>query len=184
MTQYSVKHTCGHSTGVTLYGKGTERESKLRWLSEQPCKPCLIAEEVHRAETKAAKQQLPALVGSPKQVAWAERIRYETLLVIERHIPEDQLDIAVAIPERAAFVPGETMTLRHTIERIRQQDDCRWWIDNAKRVHDIGRRDLLFGPQDFLAELIPAAAFGDRIPDTGDLAASGDIRKQLRGLMQ
>lgn len=183
MANYSVRHTCGHSTDYTLYGKGTERERKLAYFAGQPCRDCIRDEELRRAQTKAEKQALPALIGTEKQIAWAERIRYEALLVIERTIPDDQLDIAQPIPERVAWEPGETTTLRAVIEKTRRQDDCRWWIDTAKRVHDIGTVPL-YGPEEFLREFIPAAAYGDRIPSTGDLAQSGDLRKQLRGLYQ
>ena len=181
MAKYTVTHPCGHASDITLYGKGAERERRLRWLAAQPCRDCLIAEELRRAETKAEKDQLPELVGSEKQIAWAERIRYETLLVIERSIPHDQLDDEALIPERLAFEPGETVTVRAIVERIRRQSDCRWWIDKAKRVHDIGRVPL-YGERDFLAELLPAAAYGHRIPTTDDLARSDDVRKQLRGV--
>lgn len=183
MAKYRVTHTCGHNRTVSLVGKGTERERKLAWMAKQPCPDCLRSEELRRAETSADAQGLPRLDGTPKQIAWAERIRYQTLRVIDRAIPADQLDTEIAVPERVALYPGETITLRSVIDRIRQEPSSRWWIDHARRVQDIGRAPL-YGDQQFLAELLPAAAFGARIPTTGDLAASDDLRTQLRALYQ
>lgn len=59
MAKYTVTHTCGHTTPITLYGKTSERECRMKWLSEHPCKDCIRAEETRRAHAQAEKRNLP-----------------------------------------------------------------------------------------------------------------------------
>ncbi len=183
MAKYAVTHTCGHHTDITLYGKGTERERAMRRLAAQPCTDCIRAEETRRAHAQAEAQHLPPLIGSEKQIAWAERIRYQTLLVIERLVPAEQYGDPVPIPDDLAFAPGETTTVGAIVDRLHTEDAARWWIDNAKRVQDIGRVPG-YDDKAFARELLRRAAWGERIPDTGELAQSGDLRDNLRGLYQ
>lgn len=70
--RYSVVYSCGHSGEVELFGKETERRRRLVWLSEHRLCPDCYREKL-REETK--RYSLPDLIGSEKQVAWAERVR-------------------------------------------------------------------------------------------------------------
>lgn len=72
MAKYTVTHSCGHEREYQLYGKHTERDRKLEWLEAQECPACRKAREIERATEGV---ELPALEGSPKQIAWAESIR-------------------------------------------------------------------------------------------------------------
>lgn len=164
VAKYTVRHTCGHPLEYTFYGKHTERDRKLRWLAEQPCRACIRAEELRRAQTKAEKQELPPLVGTEKQVAWAGRIRYEALMVLDRWVQDDWLDEAMALPDDLAFIPGESVTMRETVDRIRAEDSARWWIDHAKHVHDMDRIPL-YGDQEFCVGLIRSRVLGTRPPN-------------------
>lgn len=82
MGRRDITHACGHVETAQLYGSSWQRGSRARWLAESECGTCWTArrdlERVEQSERSAAANQtagLPALEGSPKQVAWAETIR-------------------------------------------------------------------------------------------------------------
>lgn len=68
MAKYTVTHTCGHTETVQLFGAEKERKRRLDWMRGQDCAACKAA-AVNR------DNDLPALVGTDKQVAWAADIR-------------------------------------------------------------------------------------------------------------
>lgn len=86
MAKYTITHVCGHTSTADLWGTVATRQSRADKLGEKPCPACLAAarQAEHAAQsTKAAQEAqaagLPALTGSPKQIAWAETLRAEAL---------------------------------------------------------------------------------------------------------
>lgn len=75
MAKYTVTHTCGHEVEYQLYGKHTERDRKIEWLSGQECPECRRKAEEEAAKEATAGIELPELEGSEKQVKWANVIR-------------------------------------------------------------------------------------------------------------
>jgi len=72
--RYELTHTCGHVAEFQLFGSRTERERKVEWLESQPCRQCKLIADGARAAQANEADSLPALVGSPKQIAWAEQV--------------------------------------------------------------------------------------------------------------
>jgi hypothetical protein len=90
MAHYSIEHTCGHSSRVSLTGTYASRERELARLADGPCPDCRRAEaqerraaESSQASAQAQAQGLPQLVGSPRQIAWAESIRAGLLPLLQ-----------------------------------------------------------------------------------------------------
>ena len=83
MAKYEVKHSCGHVETVELYGKIKDRERKIEWMETQICDDCARKQLTEKWTEKAKKlfvvDELPALIGTPKQIAWAERLRLTLL---------------------------------------------------------------------------------------------------------
>ena len=85
MAKYNVTYTCGHTGRIELFGKYSDRENRINWLENNSvCQDCYrAAKEAERAaEAKIAAEKnkgLPQLIGTPKQIAWAETIRAEIL---------------------------------------------------------------------------------------------------------
>lgn len=79
MAKYSVTFSCGHTQTVELFGKNSERERKISWYERSGvCSDCYKAEQdAKRQANMDACKSLPALTGTPKQIAWAEKIRAE-----------------------------------------------------------------------------------------------------------
>jgi hypothetical protein len=79
--KYDVNFSCGHTETIELFGKNTERKRKIEYFEQYGmCSTCYKAqkEAEHKAEMDAYKSaELPALTGTPKQIAWAEKIRLE-----------------------------------------------------------------------------------------------------------
>ena len=83
MAKYNVKFSCGHTATIELYGKEKDRQRKIAWYEENGlCPDCYRKQqeeekkaEAEKAAAEAASLGLPELIGSPKQVAWADKIR-------------------------------------------------------------------------------------------------------------
>lgn len=51
MAQYEVKHACGHTRTIQLFGKTKDRYSKIEWMETQDC-PCCWGEKKRAEEAK------------------------------------------------------------------------------------------------------------------------------------
>lgn len=114
MAKYTIKHSCGHSSTVELYGPGKDRERKMEWMSRQDCAECKAA------TATTAHPDLPPLKGSPKQITWATTIRAEQIERVESWIEAEEEKL------------GEPLhpTWYDALDALKQQTDARFWIDN------------------------------------------------------
>lgn len=94
-------------------------------------------------------EQLPALTGSEKQVAWAEKIRANALATITEQLKQfDEIgpDMVAAgrLTEAQLAAGREAMTSFR--DQILAHADAAWWIDQRARmdkvqlITDLGRR--------------------------------------------
>ena len=131
MAKYTVEHSCGHSVEHNLFGKSSGfggRDSKLEWLERQPCLECKRKQEAEDREAQAReaaeanlKIGAPPLLGSEKQVAWAEVIRRQTLVSFR-----EAYDRIAAMPQPNLQFE---MTLKGVIAWLMGQAEAKWWID-------------------------------------------------------
>ncbi|MFZ5746559.1 MAG: hypothetical protein ACOY45_02750 [Pseudomonadota bacterium] len=127
MAKYDVQHICGHTVSHQLFGKEIERTRKIEWLKTTDCPDChRAARDAERnaatAAAKAAAQDsgLPALIGTDKQIAWAERLRAEMLATVSEQVAA----IITRAPDAA------TADLVKVAEaKIRRQDRAAYWIE-------------------------------------------------------
>lgn len=146
MAKYTVTRACGHVETIALIGKHKDREWRLENVEPQKlCSECWKAdlerkreEETQKAIEEAQESGLPALEGTEKQIAWAERIRIKML---------DELDVMVtkASENRDAILKEYKITLEDidaAVRSIQAKTSASWWIDH---------RDL---PTYSLAELL------------------------------
>jgi hypothetical protein len=127
MAKYDVTYSCGHSGAVNLLGPGKERERKLEWYrTSAVCPECYekYKEEKNQAERmvmveKAKSYDLPDLVGSEKQIAWALKIRDEFIKVTDKLMAHELRDMS-----------------RIIFETIRQgnfaHESAKWWIETRE----------------------------------------------------
>jgi len=94
MAWYDINYNCGHTGREQIYGKINGREGRATWIGQhKSCPDCYQAQILadrqakDEAAKKAAEEQgLPALVGSDKQIVWAETIRQEKIARINKLI--------------------------------------------------------------------------------------------------
>ncbi len=133
MAKYTVTRSCGHEETVSLVGPGSNREWRLE--NVEPNKLCYECyqedlkrrrEEASREAAEAARvNNLPALTGSEKQIAWAKTIRASML---------DRLEEIVATKWNGLLKLSD-QECRDAIEHIKNTEtSAHWWID---RRHDI-----------------------------------------------
>lgn len=107
----TITHACGHKEEVAVYGKRADREKKIAWLESQLCAECRARE----GAAQGAANGWAALEGSPKQIAWAEDLRGETMDAIA--VLKTRTDDEAARKDRViAYLGGIT--------------SAEWWIDN------------------------------------------------------
>jgi hypothetical protein len=111
-----ITHACGHEQAHHLTGFASQQERKVRWLRTTTCRPCFIAgrkaEQAQAAERDGAAiahLDLPALVGSDRQVGWATTIRAGRMAALV-----------------TASATGEAVALH----RLTAITEAKWWIDH------------------------------------------------------
>lgn len=152
MSKYTVSHSCGHSQEHQLFGPTRDRDSKASWLETTLCTECWkaqqdkeraekIASENARSAELEAKNNLPQLSGSEKQISWARSIRQQMIDSMEAFVAENNKPEWAA--KLAALREGfAVVVLSHT--------DSRWFIDNR----GFGTFRVAFGAQ--VAEWVKA----------------------------
>jgi hypothetical protein len=112
MAKYSITHTCGHEQTIQIVGPEKDRASKADWYRSQPCTTCKRANKL--SEDAAATAHMAALIGSPKQVTWATKIRAEANAEINRFVGAKEL--------RPEF--------RTALDTLFAHNEASFWIDH------------------------------------------------------
>lgn len=126
MAKYTIMHTCGHTERVDLVGHHTSREWRIKQLEQQECYECYKLHEVEVAHAIEQEQELPALQGTEKQIAWASVIRAEKLKALDVEL---------------ASMTTSTHDLLQAIEYVTTQTSAHLWIE----WRDEPIRSILYG---------------------------------------
>ncbi len=144
MAKYTVTYACGHEDTIQLYGPHKDREWKLAREAEKLCSECYrvkVEEERKKQNEEAAKANqeagLPALVGTEKQIAWAETIRKEIIEAIETKV-FGRMD-----QEKIKQRPDLYENYRKAFEMLKKHTDASWWIDNRNATDFYSLQALL-----------------------------------------
>jgi len=132
MAKHTIDRACWHSEVVKMRGSEERLNLKLRRERARTCRPCYIESQRAQAEAAAEAEGLPALTGTPKQIAWALALRHEALSDAEAHL--DHLRESGQLKGR---VMKDTELFEAQKERVleplKAQSEAAWWID---RRHD------------------------------------------------
>lgn len=112
MAKYDVTCSCGHTETVQIYGKAADREREIARREKGICKECWKAAQAEAAKETAQSYGLCDLTGSPKQIAWAERIRAE---VFDKYGAQMQADKSEKTQAFMSFLMA--------------QSSAKYWID-------------------------------------------------------
>lgn len=158
MAKYDVTHSCGHEVCHQLVGKHADRERKIEWLESVPCLECKREEDAkaraafnQQSAAENAESGLPSLIGTEKQIAWAESIRKDLVA---------RLDVAATtFPKKLAMVQADREEYRLFIDQVlekgflsieesfacaelaigklKAETSASWWIEH--REGDLGQ---------------------------------------------
>ena len=108
----TITRACGHEETIEVYGTNVhgERDRKIEYEKTLVCKACY--EQQTAAENKAAG--MTELTGTPKQIAWAEKIRADII---------GKIDNMPAQNEQYEQIKSQVLA---TLKSI---DSASWWID-------------------------------------------------------
>jgi hypothetical protein len=126
MSRYDGTFSCGHEGSVNVTGPTKNRQ----WIADRKfeglCPECYKAHlqvEKEKANLEAAEKaeemELPELVGSEKQVAWANTLRLTHIEIFDKHINSDRYD------EDVKLVFAETLDWY-----LKEHIKATWWIEN------------------------------------------------------
>lgn len=136
-----VNYSCGHSEREQFYGPHRDRERKKEWKERGVCSDCYRKqknEERAKASQVAAEQAkaggLPALVGSEKQIAWAETIRKNALASAQNNVLSRDTFAALPVDKQESS-RGVFEVMRTARDRLETEPSAKWWIDNRDSVN-------------------------------------------------
>jgi hypothetical protein len=146
MAHYDITYTCGHTDRINIIGPHRLRAAHIDSLESGACFECYKAEKHQAACEQAEALDLPQLVGSEKQVAWAETLRVTMLGKIDAEM--ERLE-AKADPNRQrtpADLDAERQVL-HAISVISGETSAKWWIDHrydspVDLIREVARAEL------------------------------------------
>jgi len=143
-----IRHACGcfryyERMRIGNYGVEIIPKSYFRDLSEKDCSRCTNLLRGGEANAKAAERNLPNLVGTPGQVAWAAQIRekYAANLGQERkmwldNIELDFRDLAPSSKEKAFAIAEEFFSLKANV--LQEIIEAKRWIEERHSLSPFG----------------------------------------------
>lgn len=136
MSKTTITYTCGHSDTIQVYGPYKGRDAIAAREARKLCPACYQAKLAadRAAESAAAAEQaqaagLPALTGSPKQIAWAESIRAKQVAQLQA------LDAKLAVAPATANTEAVRIG-REIIASMIARTDAKAWIDGRDTACD------------------------------------------------
>ena len=137
MAKYQVTYACGHTETTELFGKHTDREKRLAYLSTIDCPECYSRKQIEAAKAKSIG--FPGLIGTEKQINWANQIRVNAISSVDAFVKMvDEMNptnIDQKVVALAMINDYKTMLLSKT--------ECRWWINNRNEFDFGGLRQFL-----------------------------------------
>lgn len=138
MAKSRVTHTCGHTSTVTAYNR-KECDYRAERAESELCWDCYREQQQGAAAERTAELNLIPLVGTEKQIAWANSIRLKVLADIPK-VLRASAEYAEAAraqsPERAAEINAVEALVEKAGDRLRTETSAKWWIDNRDSSAD------------------------------------------------
>jgi len=124
-----VKGSCGCEWEMEIRGYRKEAEREAVELAKEPCPDCAESRRKRTAAACEANAGLPALTGSPKQIAWSETIRAQAI---------SQLQALFQQLEKNSYLNDAKREAAKTLitERINCAD-AKTWIDERRTAFNL-----------------------------------------------
>lgn len=128
MAWYCGTYRCGCEGRVNITGRMKDRQWKVDRAFSKLCIKCYYKrrnEEIEKANYEAAKKaeemNLPELIGSEKQIIWANTIRVQIFDILDKML--EKLEV------------NKKMYIADCI--IQQYTEAKFWINNRTHLQDI-----------------------------------------------
>jgi hypothetical protein len=138
MAKATYIYACGHGTGSVDGHNRAAAERRAEWMgNHQHCWACEKAARADAAARASDESGLQPLTGTPKQIAWANRLRAEavesidyTIKVLRGRVAQENEALLAELDDALKLVVTETVA----------RTDARYWIDDgAHALRDSGR---------------------------------------------
>jgi hypothetical protein len=127
MAKYTVTHKCGHTQQHVIYG--SNRDWELKRLAEQVCAACYkeaLLKDDGKDVAWAQESGLPALIGSEKQIPWANSIRRGKWAELDKEEERFNALAAQAAAEHTEYIAQ----IKAAFQTVRSEDRAAWWIEH------------------------------------------------------
>lgn len=114
--RYHIVYKCGHEENVNLNGRQNS-QNYADWLAAGVCKECYQAQKLAERKAYNEAEGLPELTGTERQVAWADKIRYELHKKIK-----NVLNVYYEDEGKSEFMGW-----------LKGQSEAKFWIDNRDK---------------------------------------------------
>lgn len=140
MSKYNITRACGHAETVNIGGHTADRDRLAEYEAGKLCRECWLKKRADDraaasqiAAYEAAEHKLPALIGSAKQIAWAEQIRKAHFDVLDHLVgkgitPEINVAFRVEVDEYMAETSANAW-----IERRNNAPTAKWLCDAIQK---------------------------------------------------
>ena len=120
-------YSCGHS-GASVERNRRQADYVEKTRAAEPCLDCARAARNEAARAANAASGLPALVGSPKQIAWAETVRHEFMEAMRAVVAQFTLDSGFAGAAESELLDALALLSSVSLD----QTEAKWWIENGR----------------------------------------------------
>lgn len=111
MAKYTINYQCGHTEVIQFFGPHADRVRKIAYLETCYCPHCINAEILASTD----------LVGSDKQILWANKIRQEFKALI-------------ADMSRRCNDEGRQMLKTSSGGLLQDKKTAAWWIEHRNDI--------------------------------------------------
>lgn len=141
MSKFDITHKCGHQEIIDIKGKVKLRENKAEFYGSRLCKECYIKEKNEQVLKQIEIMEMSQLVGSEKQVTWANSIRSEKIELLEKRIAETECfiktNLGIDSNEKAEnFMKVNLLNKDILLAQIKRIKDSKKTIENLKKETD------------------------------------------------
>jgi len=157
MATYRGTFACGHEGEIKEVGQG--RQERAAWKFENHlCPDCYKIQQEEKAQ-KTIKEfaggDLPELEGTPKQVAWALKIRQEWLSLTDKYVTPYKKAMAQKMEtadDKGLYQAGLDAIDRALTER-NSNTSAKFWIENRfKNPYNLAKEVATAAGKEYLAE--------------------------------
>lgn len=140
MAKYNVTYKCGHEDRVELFGKMSVREWRLEQMAGELCPECQKKAEMERLKKQEEEDGLPSLTGSEKQIAWAMKLRDDTLNSLR--MTGQRVEVEIQTCQKKGKNDDSLKLLKEYINTtmlyLSEQTESKFFIDRRDEFKSIG----------------------------------------------